>query len=298
MSVSLTEQPKRKFPSWIRMKVGCSHKRNSVESILKKFSLNTVCQSAKCPNLGECWERQTATFMILGKKCTRNCRFCAVEHSSNPLPPDPNEPVNLAKAAAEMMLSHVVITSVTRDDLDDGGASHFAAAIRELSKILPNASIEVLTPDFGGNFDSLKKVIHEKPAIFNHNVETVERLTCEIRSGAVYDRSLKLLESACKISSGVVTVKSGLMAGLGETDSEIEKTISDIRNTGAKMLTIGQYLAPTINSWPVKRFAEPEKFAEWKRFAESIGFKNVMSGPMVRSSYHAEMFFEPDNNER
>jgi lipoic acid synthetase len=224
--------------------------------------------------------------MILGGECTRNCRFCAVPHCGNPPPPDPEEPAKVAEAAARMNLKYVVVTSVTRDDLPDGGAGQFAAVICELRRKLPDASTEVLTPDYLD--EPLKTVLAESPAVFNHNIETVERLSREIRSRANYTRSLKVLESAAELSGGNTAVKSGLMVGLGETDEEVEKTICDIYNAGASILTIGQYLPPSGAHWPLDRYVEPAKFAEWKEYALKLGFANVASGPLVRSSYHAD----------
>ncbi|OGV50273.1 MAG: lipoyl synthase [Lentisphaerae bacterium GWF2_44_16] len=280
-----------KLPPWIRVRVSCGKERNEVDSILKGLRLNTVCESAECPNLNECWHRKTATFMILGSQCTRNCKFCAVSHSPAPPPPEADEPARVAEAVKKMKLSYVVVTSVTRDDLPDGGASHFAAVIRELYKAVNNVKVEVLTPDFNGSIDALKTVLDEKPSVFNHNVETVERLSSQIRSRANYRRSLELLSNAVRIGGGI-PVKSGLMAGLGETDEEILNSIRDIRNTGASILTIGQYLPPSAEHWQLQRYVEPEKFKEWGEYAYSLGFSFVASSPLVRSSYNAEELLE------
>lgn len=279
-----------KLPPWIRVRVSCGKGREEVDSILKGLRLNTVCESAECPNLNECWHRKTATFMILGSQCTRNCKFCAVSHSPAPPPPEADEPARLAEAAKKMKLSYVVVTSVTRDDLPDGGASHFAAVIRELYKTVHNVRVEVLTPDFNGSIDALKTVLDEKPSVFNHNVETVERLSSLIRSRADYRRSLEFLSNAARISR--IPVKSGLMAGLGETDDEILSSIRDIRNAGASILTIGQYLPPSAGHWKLQRYVEPEKFREWGEYASSLGFSFVASSPLVRSSYNAEELLE------
>ena len=280
-------QHRPKLPPWIRIKVGCGQAREEVSSILTGLRLNTVCSSARCPNLNECWHRRTATFMILGEHCTRNCRFCAVGHTQSPLPPDLEEPARLAAAAAKMELKYVVVTSVTRDDLPDGGAGHFAAVITALRHTLPEAGIEVLTPDFNGDVEALKTVLAAGPTVFNHNVETVERLSGQIRSKANYRRSLAVLKAAAEIGGGRVPVKSGIMAGLGETDDELVQTLKDLREAGVSILTIGQYLPPSAQHWPLDRYVEPEKFDEWGRIAREMGFSFVASAPLVRSSYNA-----------
>ncbi len=278
-----------KLPPWIRIKVSGSGDRERLDSVLKRLSLNTVCQSAKCPNLSECWHKQKATFMILGEICTRNCRFCAVGHdTSPPSPPSPCEITGVAEAVAELGLGYVVITSVTRDDLPDGGASHFASVIREIRRMRPETKIEVLVPDFKGDRNSILKVTEASPTVFNHNLETVERLTPLIRSGADFRRSLSVLETVYNVSDGKIPVKSGIMVGLGETDDEIETTICEIRSAGAEILTIGQYLPPIENSWRLDRYLSPEKFEYFRLFALEKGFRSVASAPLVRSSYHAD----------
>lgn len=275
-----------KLPPWIRVKVGVGSGRGEVAAILKELKLNTVCGSAECPNLDECWRRGTATFMILGNECTRNCRFCAVDHADVPLPPDPNEPANIAEAVSRLRLKYVVVTSVTRDDLPDGGSAQFASTIREVRGRSEKVDVEVLTPDYLG--DDLRRVIDARPVVFNHNVETVERLSKEIRMKADYRRSMRVLSEATEIAGGSTSVKSGIMVGLGESDDEVEATIRDIRETGASILTIGQYLPPSRSHWPLERYVEPAKFEEWREFALSLGFNSVASAPLVRSSYHAE----------
>ena len=275
-----------KLPPWIRVKVGNGSGRKEVASILKELNLNTVCSSAICPNLAECWQKRTATFMILGDECTRNCRFCAVNHNDTPSAPDSLEPANIAEAVSRMNLKYVVITSVTRDDLNDGGSEQFAKTVCEIRKIDSNIGIEVLTPDYLG--DNLKVIIDAKPTVFNHNIETVERLSKEIRVEANYKSSMKTLSEAVKLANGEVLVKSGLMVGMGEKDSEVEATICDIRNSGALMLTIGQYLPPTPDHWKLERYVEPAQFDYWRDFAIEKGFAKVASGPLVRSSYNAE----------
>ncbi len=278
-----------RIPEWIRVKPLTGKCREDVSSILKNHNLNTVCKSAKCPNLGECWHKKTATFMILGNICTRNCRFCAVINGL-PNPIDPAEPENLAKAVREMKLKYVVITSVTRDDLPDGGASVFAETIQRIRELNSETiKIEILTPDFNCDLSSLEMVLDAKPTVFNHNIETVRRLTEKIRDKkAAYNNSMLVLRKAFELSKGLIPTKSGLMVGLGETDIEVEECITDIKSTGATMLTIGQYLPPTSESWPLDRYVHPSQFDLWKDFALKIGFTNVASAPLVRSSYCAE----------
>lgn len=282
-----------RMPEWIRVKTYTGNGRKDVSSILKCHTLNTVCKSAKCPNLGECWHKGTATFMILGNICTRNCRFCAV-NTGLPNPVDLAESENVAKAVNEMQLKYVVITSVTRDDLPDGGARFFAETIRKIRELNSvNTKIEVLTPDFNCDLDSIKTVLDANPSVFNHNIETVKRLTKEIRVKATYENSMFVLKKAFELSKGEIPIKSGLMVGLGETDAEIEECITDIRSTGATILTIGQYLPPTHKSWPLDRYVRPIQFDLWKAFALKKGFNNVASAPLVRSSYCAEDLAHP-----
>jgi len=289
MSSSKDAKFRPALPPWIRVKVPCGGASDGkVSQTLSSLRLNTVCQGAKCPNKGECWGRGTATFMIMGARCTRNCRFCAVGTVQAPEPLDPGEPERLATAAKEMKLSYVVVTSVTRDDLPDGGAGHFAAVIRAVRAALPEAGIEVLTPDFKGVEKDIATVIEAAPSVFNHNVETVERLTPLIRSGgADYRRSLAVLKKAGELSNWKIPVKSGIMAGLGESDEEVVKTIYDIRDAGVSILTIGQYLPPSKEHWPLDRYVEPDKFQKWGALASEAGFKSVASAPLVRSSYNA-----------
>ena len=281
-----------RLPPWIRVRVSCGGGRSEVGHILDRYRLNTVCQSARCPNLGQCWHRRTATFMIMGSQCTRNCRFCAVDFRAEPLPLENDEPDRLAAAAKEMGLRYVVVTSVTRDDLADGGATHFAKVIKALRQTAAEMKIEVLTPDFQNSLDSIRTVVEAGPSVFNHNVETVERLAASVRTRARYASSLKVLETAVKLARGRMPVKSGLMVGLGETDEEVSKTIRDIRSTGAEILTVGQYLPPTAEHWPLDRYVHPDKFAAWERLARGLGFKLVAAAPLVRSSYHADELFE------
>lgn len=288
MNSNKEKQNRPRLPEWIRVKAFTGQERTNVSKILDSYKLNTVCRSAKCPNLGECWHRKTATFMILGNVCTRNCRFCSIEHGSPGLL-DPEEPEKIAKAAKKMGLKYVVVTSVTRDDLPDGGACVFAETIRKIREFNSgDIKIEVLTPDFNCNLDSLKTVLTANPSVFNHNIETVKRLSKEIRITASYENSLFILSKAFELTKGNIPVKSGIMVGVGETDDEIIRCITDLRAAGVSMLTIGQYLPPEKNSWPLDRYVPPIKFEEWKKYAQSIGFSKVASAPLVRSSYCAE----------
>lgn len=262
-----------------------------MKGLLGKLALHTVCQSAKCPNLPECFSRGTATFMILGDICTRNCRFCAVEKGM-PRPLDPEEPHRVAQAAQALGLSHVVVTSVSRDDLPDGGAEHFAATIRAIRRALPEAGVEVLIPDFKGDLDALRTVVEAGPDVLNHNLETVPRLYPRVRPQADYRRSLKVLKVA-KEFDGTLLTKSGLMLGLGEEKGEILKVMEDLRRVGCDLLTLGQYLAPSEEHHPVIRFIPPEEFDKLKLKGEEMGFSKIASGPPVRSSYQAgEMLFK------
>lgn len=254
--------------------------------MVRSASLHTVCESAHCPNLGECWSKKTATFMILGDVCTRNCGFCAIG-VGRPAPPDPGEPARVADTAAAMGLRHVVVTSVTRDDLDDKGAGHFAATIAAVRSALPNAGIEVLTPDFLGSPELIGIVVQESLDIFNHNIETVPRLSLTVRPQARYDRSLEVLRIAKEIAPNVLT-KSGLMVGLGETFDEVIAAMRDLRGAGVDSLTIGQYLRPTPRHLPVAEYVEPQVFDAYAASAREMGFRYVASSPFTRSSYNAE----------
>ena len=275
-----------RLPAWLKRPLPKGEKFQHVTQILEKLRLNTVCSSASCPNRGECYSQGTATFMIMGNVCTRDCRFCAISHGST-APLESDEPRRLARAVRELNLKYVVITSVTRDDLPDGGAEHFAHTIRTVRELTPKVTIEVLTPDFQGDTNSLNIVYQAAPDVFNHNVETTQRLTPEIRSGADYERSLSVLNYMAGLENPPV-IKSGLMLGLGETDDEISRTLQDLYQAGVKMLTIGQYLRPGKNNYEVKKYYPPDEFEQIKQQAEKIGFSHVAAGPFVRSSYHAE----------
>lgn len=275
----------KRLPDWIRVRLDGLHE---TKQILRSHGLATVCEEARCPNIGKCFSKPTATFMILGYNCTRNCGFCNVE-SSLPLPVDPNEPERVAMAAKEMGLRYVVITSVTRDDLPDGGASHFAETIRAIRRHIPNAGIEVLTPDFKGDVNALRVVLEARPDIFNHNIETVPRLYSEVRPQADYKRSLTVLKKAKELSE--VKTKSGLMVGLGEEFDEVVAVMKDLKESGCDYLTIGQYLRPSKKNLPVREYIRPEVFDQYREEALRLGFKGVASGPLVRSSMNAEEMF-------
>jgi lipoyl synthase len=279
----------KKFPQWLKRRIPCGSERTS--EILSGFDLNTVCVSANCPNRGECFSKSEATFMILGSVCSRSCRFCSVKKGI-PLPIDDNEPDRIVQAIKKMNLKFVVITSVTRDDLDDAGAAHFAKTVKTLRQNFgKKIGIELLIPDLNGNRDALKIILNEDIDVLNHNVETVERLYSSVRSQADYKRSLFLIRDVKKIKTGIFT-KSGLMLGLGEKEEEVKDAISDIRKMDCDFLTLGQYLKPDRLAIEISEFVAPEKFEEYKEFALKLGFKNVASGPFVRSSYNAGSFFK------
>jgi len=286
VKVIATDQMLRK-PDWIRVKVVASPEIERIKKVLRKNNLSSVCEEAACPNLGECFSGGTATFMIMGDICTRRCPFCDVGHGK-PNNLDGQEPIRLAEAIAEMRLKYVVVTSVDRDDLRDGGAQHFADCIREARERSPSLEVEILTPDFRGRMDiALDILAEEAPDVFNHNLETVPRLYREARPGANYKWSLELLKQYKARRPDVMT-KSGLMVGLGETKEEIFDVLKDMREYDIDMLTIGQYLQPSKDHLSVKRFVTPEEFKEYKDFADSIGFQRAACGPLVRSSYHAD----------
>ncbi|MEY4960495.1 MAG: hypothetical protein RL610_674 [Pseudomonadota bacterium] len=274
-------------PSWIRVRSSNSKEFYEVKRILREQKLHTVCEEASCPNIGECFGKGTATFMILGDLCTRRCPFCDVAHGK-PRPPDPDEPLHLAQSIAAMRLKYVVITSVDRDDLRDGGAQHFVDCIRQVREHSPQTKIEILVPDFRGRLDvALEKLSAFPPDVLNHNLETVPRLYKQCRPGADYTHSLKLLQDF-KARFPSIPTKSGLMLGLGETDEEILEVLSDLRKHSVEMLTIGQYLQPSNGHLPVLRYVTPDGFKEFERAAIEMGFSHAACGPMVRSSYHAD----------
>ena len=294
-----TEGSSARLPEWLRRPLATPGQSKAVAGLLGELRLNTVCQSAKCPNRGECFSSGTATFLIMGDACTRGCRFCAVE-SREPDELDADEPARVAEAAERLGLSHVVVTTVTRDDLADGGASHFVAVIEALRSAVPEASIEVLTSDFAGRLESVDTVMAAGPDVYNHNVETVPRLYAEVRPGADYERSLAVLGRAAQLAAKsakgtdgpLIPTKSGLMLGLGEEHSEIVDVMGDLRSAGCTMLTLGQYLRPSPEHLPVSRFVDPSEFADLARRARKMGFTSVASAPFVRSSYHAKEMAE------
>jgi len=276
-----------KKPEWIRVRMGDSRRFQEIKDVLRSHQLHTVCEEASCPNIGECFGKGTATFMILGDLCTRRCPFCDVAHG-RPQPPDANEPLNLATTIAALKLKYVVITSVDRDDLRDGGAAHFAACISAVRELSPATRIEVLVPDFRGRLNiALDILASSPPDVLNHNLETVPRLYKQARPGADYANSLALLQEF-KLRVPHVPTKSGLMLGLGETDDEIMQVLRDLRAHGVDMLTLGQYLQPSTHHLPVLRYAEPSIFEDFQNAAAALGFAHAACGPMVRSSYHAD----------
>ena len=287
--INKPSNPIKKKPNWIKSKITNSQNYFITKSIINKNNLNTVCQEANCPNITECWSKRHATFMIMGDTCTRACGFCDVK-TGKPKSLDPLEPLKIANATKELNLKHVVITSVDRDDLRDGGAEHFSEVINETRKLNKNTTIEVLTPDFLRKGNAYKKVVEANPDVFNHNIETVPSLYLKVRPGSRYFASLELLKSAKKINNKIFT-KSGIMLGLGEEKDEILQVMDDLISAEVDFLTIGQYLQPSVKHYPLKRYVHPEEFAELKKIAESKGFLIVASSPLTRSSYHADEDF-------
>ncbi len=273
-----------------------SKSAGEVRRILSAMKLNTVCNEARCPNRGHCYDRGTATFLILGSVCTRNCAYCAIEKNvASPPPPDSDEPRRIAEASAAMNLKYVVLTSVTRDDLPDGGAKHFAETVTALKNRIEKVKVEVLTPDFNGSRSSLKTIAASRPDVFNHNLETVRRLFPALRPVASYSQSLAVLKEFSQLAPDIPT-KSGLMVGLGENAGDMERSLEDLRNNGVSLLTIGQYLQPTSLHMPVVRYVEPIEFENWEIMALKMGFAGVASGPLVRSSFHAEVLSEANGH--
>ncbi|MFZ2315609.1 MAG: lipoyl synthase [Gammaproteobacteria bacterium] len=286
VKIEPTENPLRK-PDWIRVRIPASPAVSDLKKLLRENNLVTVCEEASCPNLPECFTHGTATFMIMGDKCTRRCSFCDVAHG-RPDPLDPNEPIHLGSTIAKMGLKYVVITSVDRDDLKDGGASHFTACIKAIREKSPTIKIEVLVPDYRGRMDvALVETGHALPDVFNHNIETVPRLYKQARPGSDYAHSLRLLQEFKKLYPGIPT-KSGIMLGLGETNEEVEQTLKDLRDHDVEMVTLGQYLQPSKFHLPVSRYVTPDEFNRFAEVAKELGFKKIASGPLVRSSYHAD----------
>jgi len=290
--------PRPRLPEWLRIRLPTTESFARTRSLLDELKLHTVCESARCPNHFECWSKGTATFMIAGDRCTRACGFCAVT-TAKPLALEVDEPQRVAEATHRMRLKHVVITAVARDDLKDGGAEHFRRTIDAVRALNPGIVIEVLVPDFNDSDSAIDEVLSAKPHIFNHNLETVRRLTPTVRSRATYDRSLSVLQKAKLKGGDAIHTKSGIMLGLGETEEELFVALQDLRRAGCNILTLGQYLQPTLKHLPVKEFVTPEKFQEYGERAREMGFLHVASGPMVRSSYHADEFrIEPRGEPR
>jgi lipoic acid synthetase len=274
-------------PDWLRVKAPQWERVGNVKGILRDLGLNTVCEEASCPNIGECFNAGTATFLIMGPACTRACPYCDIDFEKKPQPLDPTEPERLAEAVRRLNLNHVVITSVNRDDLPDGGASQFVRCIQGVRAVSPKTTIEVLIPDLCGNWDALEIILQAKPEVLNHNTETIQRLYRRVRPQGDYQRSLELLKRSRQLRPEVYT-KSGLMVGLGETDAEVREAMQDLRAVDCDILTLGQYLQPTPKHLAVKGFIPPEQFDTWRDFGESIGFLQVVASPLTRSSYHAE----------
>ncbi|AFY78470.1 MAG: lipoyl synthase [Hydrococcus sp. C42_A2020_068] len=278
-------------PEWLRVKAPQWQRVGSVKEILRDLGLNTVCEEASCPNIGECFNAGTATFLIMGPACTRACPYCDIDFEKKPKPLDPTEPLRLAEAVRRLKLNHVVITSVNRDDLSDGGATQFVRCIEEVRNLSPQTTIEVLIPDLCGNWEALALILQAKPEVLNHNTETIPRLYRRVRPQGKYERSLELLKRTRELAPWIYT-KSGIMVGLGETDAEVTQVMRDLRAVDCDILTIGQYLQPSQKHLGVQEFITPARFDAWKEYGESIGFLQVVSSPLTRSSYHAEQVKE------
>lgn len=274
-------------PEWLRVKAPQWERVGSVKEILRDLELNTVCEEASCPNIGECFNHGTATFLIMGPACTRACPYCDIDFEKKPKPLDPTEPTRLAEAVRRMRLNHVVITSVNRDDLPDGGALQFDRCIRAIREVSPNTTIEVLIPDLCGNWEALDLILQAKPDVLNHNTETVPRLYRRVRPQGSYERSLELLRRSRELAPWIYT-KTGIMVGLGETDAEVRQVMQDLRTVDCDILTIGQYLQPSQKHLGVTEFIRPEQFDAWAQYGQAIGFLQIVASPLTRSSYHAE----------
>lgn len=278
------KQPHIRKPEWLKIKLGSDVTYDETRAVLQKHCLHTICTSGRCPNQGECWSRGTATFMIGGAVCTRACKFCNTE-TGRPLPLDPAEPRHVAESVRALGLKHAVVTSVDRDDLPDKGSAHWVETIRQIRELCPGVTVEVLIPDFDGQAELIAPILEERPEVVAHNMETVRRLTPSVRSRATYDCSLSVL---AQIAEAGLPAKTGLMLGLGETQEEILETMDDLREVNCSILTLGQYLQPTRRHYPVQEYVHPDRFAELREIALDKGFRHVESGPLVRSSYHAE----------
>ena len=278
-------------PDWLRVKAPQFERVGKVKETLRELKLNTVCEEASCPNIGECFQKGTATFLIMGPACTRACPYCDIDFEKKPQALDPLEPLHLAEAVEKMGLNHVVVTSVNRDDLPDEGASQFVRCIEAVRKVSPQTTIELLIPDLCGNWDALATILDAQPDVLNHNIETIPRLYRRVRPQGDYARSLQLLQKTRELAPWIYT-KSGLMVGWEETEAEVKSVMDDLRNVDCDIVTIGQYLQPTQKHLGVKQFVTPETFAEWRQYGEAIGFLQVVSSPLTRSSYHAEQVQE------
>lgn len=285
-----------RFPSWLHRKLPKGQNLSQTGQFLEENRLHTVCEEAKCPNLLECWSKKTATFLVMGKDCTRSCGFCSIDFSKAPKPLEADEPKRVADAAKKLGLRHVVITMVARDDLPDGGAGHLSDVIQEVRQQISDATLEVLTSDFAGNFAAMDRVLEAGPEIFNHNIETVRSLTPRVRNKATYDRTLALLKHAKSHSKNPgMLVKSGLMVGLGETPEQVHETLRDLYQAGCDIVTIGQYLQPNSHKLLVKSFVTPDEFRSYEEYGYSLGFKHMYCGPFVRSSYNADLVVQNNN---
>ncbi len=278
--------PRSRRPEWLRVRMPAGENYEDVRALMRSKRLNTVCEEARCPNIGECWNHRTATFLLLGEVCTRGCRYCAIG-KGKPLPIDEGEPDRIADAVEHLRLRHAVLTSVNRDDALDGGAHIFAESIRKIRERLPDCRIEVLIPDFDGNWDALRIVMDARPDVLNHNIETVPRLFRRFRPRAGYQQSLELLRRARELGGPKMVTKSGLMVGAGETNTEVIAVMDDLRAADVDVMTVGQYLAPSTSHWPIARYVTPAEFVSFKEEGLRRGFRHVESGPLVRSSYHA-----------
>ncbi|MBR8703902.1 lipoyl synthase [Porphyromonas levii] len=289
MKMSNKKEPLLRKPAWLKISIASTDNYAGTSETIKEAALHTICSSGRCPNQAECWSRGTATFMIGGNECTRSCRFCGTPSCKNPAPLDPDEPRRVAESVRRMGLKYAVITSVDRDDLPDGGAAHWAETVREIRRLSPNTTIEVLIPDFQGDLTALDAVLESKPDVVGHNMETVKRLTPTVRHRATYDTSLKVLKHIA--DSGFIT-KTGIMVGLGETPEEVEELLRDCYSVGVSSLTIGQYLRPSKQNIAVEEYVHPDQFRRYKEIGEALGLSHVESGPLVRSSYKADQQFE------
>ncbi|MBR8713499.1 lipoyl synthase [Porphyromonas levii] len=289
MKMSNKKEPLLRKPAWLKISIASTDNYAGTSETIKEAALHTICSSGRCPNQAECWSRGTATFMIGGNECTRSCRFCGTPSCKNPAPLDPDEPRRVAESVRRMGLKYAVITSVDRDDLPDGGAAHWAETVREIRRLSPNTTIEVLIPDFQGDLTALDAVLESKPDVVGHNMETVKRLTPTVRHRATYDTSLKVLKHIA--DSGFIT-KTGIMVGLGETPEEVEELLRDCYSVEVSSLTIGQYLRPSKQNIAVEEYVHPDQFRRYKEIGEALGLSHVESGPLVRSSYKADQQFE------